>query len=465
MEILRRAPMLGIFAALVSGAALYDRAGIWSFMVIMPAVYCAVMFCSYEDEFPDQWRVFAVGLVICVLCSLRMYHVFTLPPEDNITMTHAEGTVQSVRSWGRIYAAIIDADNGGRYVTRLQFMEMMPGDRIAFDGVTQSFRPRSEGSDFDERRFWGARGVSSWISLTNVRELPARFSLPRMRYLLSRRISLCMPERAGAYLKAAWLGERDYTLNELHMKWGTVHLLAVSGFHVGIVILCASLIFGNNAVILSVILWAYVLLSGAAPSAVRAGIMLQIALISRWLGRPVSGVNAVSAAGVMILMYSPLMFWDIGFRLSVLSALAISTLPYNKFSWLMISPLVSLVTFPQVSYTFGSIVVVGLVLNIIAPMYFTFALTIASGLGMLRLMNIPLMSYVMYAVEGIFLLWEKAADFFAEMLPYSVSWEFLIAWAGSGTLIFCLCRYFKFAPLRVLVLMITGSLLAFMMFM
>ena len=274
-----------------------------------------------------------------------------------------------------------------------------------------------------------------------------------------------MPERVGAYLKAVWLGERDYTLNELHRKWGTVHLLAVSGFHVGIVILCASLIFGNNAVILSVILWAYVLLSGAAPSAVRAGLMLQIALLSRGLGRHVNGVNSVSVAGVMILMYSPLMFWDVGFRLSMLAAIVICTLPYKKFSWLMISPLVSIVTFPQVSYTFGGIVVVGLVLNIIAPVYFTFALTLASGLGVLRLMNIPLMSYAMYAVEGIFLIWEKAADFCAELLPYSLEWQYLIAWVGSGTLIFCLCRYFDFAPLRVLAVMIAGSLLAFMMFM
>ena len=465
MEILRRAPMLGVLAGLISGAALYDRAGVWSFIVIVPAIYCAVMFCSYEDELPEQWRVFAVGLVICGVCSLRMYHVFTLPPAENITLTHAEGTVQSVRSWGRTYVAVIDADNGGRYVTRLHFMEMMPGDRIAFDGVTQNFRPRNIGSDFDEARYWGARGVSSWISLTNLRELPAKFSLSRMRYLLSRRITLCMPERVGAYLKAAWLGERDYTLNELHRKWGTVHLLAVSGFHVGIVILCASLIFGNNAVILSVILWAYVLLSGAAPSAVRAGLMLQIALLSRGLGRHVNGVNSVSVAGVMILMYSPLMFWDVGFRLSMLAAIVICTLPYKKFSWLMISPLVSIVTFPQVSYTFGGIVVVGLVLNIIAPVYFTFALTLASGLGVLRLMNIPLMSYAMYAVEGIFLIWEKAADFCAELLPYSLEWQYLIAWVGSGTLIFCLCRYFDFAPLRVLAVMIAGSLLAFMMFM
>ena len=457
--------MLGVFAALVCGAALYDRAGLWSFLLIVPAVYCAVMFCSYEDEFPEQWRVFAAGLVICAACSVRMYSVFTKPPEENITLTNAAGTVSSVRSWGRTYAAIIDADDGGRYVTRLPFMTMMPGDRISFGGVTKSFRPRYADSNFDEARFWGARGVSSWISLDDVHELPARFSLPRMRYLLSRKLIMYMPQRVGAYLKAAWTGDRDELLNQLHRKWGTVHLLAVSGFHVGIVILCAGFLFGQRSMMLSLILWAYVMLSGAAPSALRAGLMLQIALISRALGRPASGVNAVSVAGVTLLMSSPLMFWDIGFRLSVLAALVISTLPYKKFSWLMISPVVSLVTFPQVSYTFGKIVAVGLVLNIFAPVYFTFALTIASGFGILRLLNVPLMRYVMFAAEGIFLLWERTADFFAELIPYSAEWHYLIAWAGTGTLIFCLCRYFRLAPLRILAVMAAGSLAAFVMFM
>ena len=64
MEILRRSPMLGILAALVSGAALYDRAGVWSFLLVVPVMYCAVMFCSYEEELPEQWTVFLVGLVL-----------------------------------------------------------------------------------------------------------------------------------------------------------------------------------------------------------------------------------------------------------------------------------------------------------------------------------------------------------------------------------------------------------------
>ena len=443
---------------------MFDRMGAVSFLVMMPAVYGAVMLCSYEDEIPEQWRVFAVGLVICAACSVRMYYVFTRPAAQNITLTQESGTVQSVRTWGRTYAMIIDSDSGGRYVTRLPFAEYMPGDRIAFDGVTRSFRPRYADSSFDEARFWGARGVSSWISLYNVEELPVRFSLPRMRTIISRKLTMYMPDGVAAYLKAAWIGERNELFTRMHRRWGTVHLLAVSGFHVGIVILCAGLIFGKSTLILSVILWAYVLLTGAAPSALRAGLMIQTGLVSRALGRGVSGVNAVSAAGVGILVYSPLMFWDVGFRLSVIAALVISTFPRERYMWLAVSSVISLATFPQVSSVFGEIVLVGILLNLIAPAYYAAAISIASGFGILRLLNVPLMNYVMLACEGIFLIWERAADFFAELIPYSLGWNWITAWIGSGTVMFCVCRYFGFAPMRTAAVMIAGSFLAFVIF-
>ena len=464
MEILRRAPMLGVFAGLVAGAAMFDRMGAVSFVVMVPAVYCGVMFCSYEWELPEQWRVFAVGLLLCAVCSGRMLYVFTRPAPQNITLTQESGTIQSVRTWGRTYAIVIDADNGQRYVTNRPFAEFMPGDRIIFDGVTRSFRPRYADSSFDEAKFWGARGVTSWISIYNVEELPTRFTLPRMRSIISRKLTMYMPEAVAAYLKAAWIGERDEVFTKMHRRWGTVHLLAVSGFHVGIVILCASFVFGKKTLILSVILWAYVLLSGAAPSALRAGLMIQTGLISRALGREFSGVNDVSVAGVSILMYSPLMFWDVGFRLSVIAALVIATFPHEKFMWLVMSPVISLATFPQVSSVFGEIVLVGLLLNIIAPAYYALAITVASGFGILRLLNVPLMNYVMLACEGTFVIWEKVADFFAELIPYSLGWNYITAWIGSGTVIFCVCKYFGFAPLRTAAVMAAGSFAAFVIF-
>ena len=464
MEILRRCPMLGILLALTAGTALYDRAGVWAFVVVTPAVFTGVMFMSYEWELPEQWSVFVFALAVTVLCSLRIYAVISEPPVKNLVFIGETGTVTDVRQWGSMYATVIDTESRGKYVTFLRFPNFAEGTRIEFDGETRNFRPKMNGSDFDETRYWKARGVNGVMSLHNPEELPEKFSLPLMRHRLSRKLTIYMPNLTSSYLRAAWLGERDSELTAKHRLWGTGHLLAVSGFHVGVVMLCAVFLFGNDAVMMSLILWGYILLTGCAVSAVRAGLMIQVLIASRIFRRPYCGVNSVSLAGVLLLVWSPYLFWDIGWRLSVMSALVISAMVQAGYSWKMISPAVGLITFPQVAYTFGGVPAAGFVLNMIAPFYFGLAFSTASLGGVLRLVNFPLSGYFMRTVEGIFIMWEKIAELCLTVIPQTIEWNYPLAWAGCGVLTFFVCRYLELAPLRTAAAMGVIGIVAFLMF-
>ena len=456
--------MLAVLASLIAGLALWDKSGGRGVVLLAGAVmfYLAVNLCSYSWEMPGRWQVFSVGIILVLMCSWRVHAVLSVPAEPNRTLTDITGTVSSLRTWGRIYVATIDAEDGKRYVTRMQFAEMMEGTRIRFSGITQKFRQSSGG--FNEARFWKARGAKSWINLRDVHELPERFSLPLMRCRLSRSLAVYMPKLTGEYLRAARLGERSDELSKKHRQWGTSHLLAVSGFHVGIVVVIAGYLFGGNALILSVILWTYILLTGAAPSAMRAGLMFQAGLMARLIGRKANGVNSVSVAGVLLLLWRPFLFWDIGFRLSVLSALTIAMMPRRKITWLIISTVVFLVTFPQVAYTFRSVPAVGVILNTVAPYYFFVAFSVASCAAFLRLIHIPFMKYILLAVEGGFMLWEKQAETGAMLVPLFISWNYFTAWIGAGVFMFWTCRYFGFSYGRTLAVTIAGSLAAFMMF-
>ena len=145
-------------------------------------------------------------------------------------------------------------------------------------------------------------------------------------------------------------------------------------------------------------------------------------------------------------------------------ALTISAMIESGYSWLMISPAVGLVTFPQVAYTFGGVPLVGVILNLFAPVYFSFAFTIASFGGILRLMNFPLSQYFMMTVEGIFILWEKIAGAFLNVIPNAVSWNYFTAWTGCGVLVFFVCRYLRLAPLRTAAAMGVIGFAAFAVF-
>lgn len=457
--------MLAVLASLSAGAGLYDRIGIWAFILGVPVIFAGLMFLSYEWDLPEQWNVFAFTMIFTLLCSWRMYAVISSPPPENAVFIAEEGTVTDVREWGRVYAVVIDTDSRGKYVTFMHFAEFMKGSRVKFDGFTRAFREKRSDSDFDERRFWRARGVNGVMTIYNPEELPERFSFDLMRYKLSRKLTIYTPNLTSSYLRAAWIGERDKSLNDKHRLWGTSHLLAVSGFHVGVVIFLAMFFLGRKILLLTVILWGYIFFTGASPGAMRAGLMIQIWLCAGLFGRKSEAVNSVSCAGVILLMWSPFLFWDIGWRLSVMSALVISAMIQAGYSWVMISPAVGLVTFPQVAYTFGGVPVVGIVLNLFAPLYFTFAFSIASFGGLMRLIDFPLSRYFMMIVEGIFILWEKIAGMFLAVIPYSVGWNYFTAWIGCGTLIFFVCRYLDLAPLRTAVIMGVVGFAAFAVFM
>jgi competence protein ComEC len=161
------------------------------------------------------------------------------------------------------------------------------GDRLAVQGYAEPLE-RGNGS-VDMRPFWWARGVRAVLRPYSVRnEGSPGASLAAWRSALRRRILLELPRRLRGYLLAAWLGGRDPELAERHRRWGTSHLLAVSGFHVGLVAALVWVLLGKRRLgmfLAGGLVWGYALLAGAGPSALRAAAMVQLFLTGAFLGR------------------------------------------------------------------------------------------------------------------------------------------------------------------------------------
>ncbi len=169
--------------------------------------------------------------------------------------------------------------------------------------------------------------------IASVRQGEAGFSLGRAIFLLRERLSMSLSENLSSVTcgmnRAMCLGEKNGippAVYDSMVKSGTVHVLVISGFHVGIVFFACTLFFKllriprRIRLLLSVFfLVTYCFIAGAAVPAVRATIMCAFFIFGSFIKRPVNAKDAFFAAALLILLVSPQEVFSVSFQLSFLS--------------------------------------------------------------------------------------------------------------------------------------------------
>lgn len=148
-----------------------------------------------------------------------------------------------------------------------------------------------------------------------------------------------------AIINALLLGQRQDISKEIYESYtnaGAIHILAVSGLHVGIILLILSIVlkpieyfkYGRplKIVLLVIFLWAFALIAGLSASVTRAVTMFSIVAIAMNLKRPTNIYNTLAISMFVILLFKPLFLFDVGFQLSylaVFSIVSIDPILYN----------------------------------------------------------------------------------------------------------------------------------------
>jgi competence protein ComEC len=222
--------------------------------------------------------------------------------------------------------------------------------------------------------------------------------------------SLAQPAR-GLFLGIV-IGERGYVqedLQEWFMTTGTIHLLSISGSHLGLI---AVVVFGairrgltslpalmllgmsrfvtptRMAILCTwLVVTFYALLAGAELATMRAWVMICMALATIWIGSERHLLHALAGAAFVILLHDPRAIGDISFQLSFLSVLAIIWVVASPSrqdnpdeqagtKWevwgrhvreaVVLGAAVTLVTTPLVAWYFNQVPWLGLVTNLVA---------------------------------------------------------------------------------------------------
>ena len=136
--------------------------------------------------------------------------------------------------------------------------------------------------------------------------------------------------RAAKFLAGLAVGEFDDRMMVYEFsRFGLQHLMAISGFHFGIIayifglFLCLFLPFHRAQKTLMVLLSVYCLFLGWAPSVMRAWITIMIGLMGQAICKQGNGLNSLGIALLVILIIDPLAYQNIGFQFSFATTAAI----------------------------------------------------------------------------------------------------------------------------------------------
>jgi competence protein ComEC len=270
-------------------------------------------------------------------------HIFRHPgfgSERTVFLLDAEvieGTDEDVPVTGRIRVTLHEA-----------VLDLRENERVEVLGWLRRLRPTRNPGAFDWAAFYRRQGVVATLSCDHRESLrrldvlaprpevrAVRWLRTTVRGLLTADLATGADEEA-TLLDAMVLGHRsrlDRRLNEIFVKAGVVHFLAVSGTHVVVVtsfVWLLGRVLGRSrrqcAWMMILAVCTYALIAEPRPPILRATVITLLLCASLLLGRPRSHLNWISAAAVALLVIDPTGLFDVGFQLSFSAVLGVAYL-------------------------------------------------------------------------------------------------------------------------------------------
>ena len=210
------------------------------------------------------------------------------------------------------------------YDNEMSCTQLLPGQRISFTGTVKR-ADTVYGESYDN---YYSRGIYLKISAEGgikLEEGQGRgYFILRLSRGLTERINDIFPEDTSAFMQALLLGDKSllYEDEGLHLamtRAGFMHIVAVSGLHVAFLVGLLRLILGSgrrSALLCLALIWLFVFITGASPSAVRAGFMQSFLLLAPLLRRENDPPTSLSLALALILLQNPFAAASISLQLS-----------------------------------------------------------------------------------------------------------------------------------------------------
>ena len=249
----------------------------------------------------------------------------------------------------RFYAEVIALDqqqvSGNTLVLfkRSDSLDFQVGDRLTvYDDVNLPAFERNPG-DFDYRKYLKSIDVYGQIYVDTPKILSYENGSQELGVLLRLRTTILekleasgLNDNPRGVIEALVLGQRQNVDPEVTKSFrdaGVIHILALSGLHVGIILLILRFLtkrilrmkYGRwiQSVVLIFLLWSFALLTGMSPSIMRAVTMFSFVAVGLNLKRKGSVYHSLTLSAFVLLLFDPRLLFQVGFQLSYMAVFSI----------------------------------------------------------------------------------------------------------------------------------------------
>jgi len=379
----KTAPVTRLLFPLIGGILTYYFSRFWQPYVIMLAVLflggAAAYFFWYK--LPSYRFRYINGLIINPLfflfglyftglldvhnhkCHFSLYAEATDVLKIRLTESPEERTNGTFRFRAEVFEVISDSGKIGVSGQLLCYFRpseqgklLKYGDIIWVKNKSSTIRDAGNPEAFDYAAYLHRKGIthqlfadsSDWMFSGKTKRSPMySFSFKCREYITKAFSSSSLKTEHAAILKALILGNKSEIEPEtlkMFAKSGAMHLLAVSGLHVGIMYVVVCFLIGYPkkysknrfapALVVVGFLWFYALLTGLAGSVSRASLMFTVMVMGTAFSKKPSTFNTIAFSALVLLLINPWLLFDTGFQLSYSAVLGIVSIqPFFANLW------------------------------------------------------------------------------------------------------------------------------------
>jgi competence protein ComEC len=331
-------------------------------LILLPALYFFPLSIQYKYSWCSGILLFtgcvATGALLTWKQDIRNdknWFANVTAPDCQMVFTLKEDLVEKANSFKAVAAAdTIICGNAlqkidGKIILYFSKDSLLPplqyGSIIILKKSEQEIKNSGNPGAFDFKRFCLFQGVTHQVYLKpgDYAVIPGRetSSLVTFLNLLREKVLTILKANIGGkkelgLAEALLIGYKDDVDKELVQSYsntGVVHIIAISGLHLGLIYGLLLIILKPlkrkkifrwlHPVIILSVLWLFSFLAGAQPSILRSAVMFSCLILGETLSRKSSIYNTLAFSALLLLCINPFWLWDVGFQLSYSAVLSI----------------------------------------------------------------------------------------------------------------------------------------------